>query len=425
LDSPDERRSELLRAAGVIVPLGLGAHAFFCPISIAATQIGLGVAAAGLVCAALAGWRPRRTPLDAPLLALALVALFSDVLSRHGPPPLAMATLWRSALGFWIVVQGLRLRPRLTPWLVVLAATGLALSSAVGLLQFRTGVDLVHALGLRAQPALVEAPGMEGRYGAMGFFISRLTFGHNATVLVSLLGGALAAGALPARLRWPMIAALLLGFAAILATFDRAAWLGLAAAALVIAALQRSGRAALLAAAGAAAAAVLLLPGVRARLATSFDLRGNADRVFIWSRAAEIIRDHPWLGIGFGNYPRVCGTYYDRVNPSFPMRTWAHNSELSMLAETGPLGLAALLWVAVAAVVALRRRFKEGYSLAMGGLAAGTALAVIAQVHDVFYDSKVMYALWLSLGVALGEAQPARREDGAGSRTTSGSARSP
>jgi O-antigen ligase len=389
------------QAAALLVPLGLFVHAFFCPISIAATQIGLGIAAAGLACAALEGWRPRRSPLDAPLLAFVAVAMLSDAVSPYGPPAIAFATLWRSALGFWIVYQGLSATPRLAPRLVLLAAAGLLLSSLVGLVQYRTGVDLVHLLRLREQPAWVDAPGAAGRYGAMGFFTSRLTFGHNATVLLSLLGGTLATGQVPERLRLPAIVAAAVAFAAILATFDRAAWLGLATAALVVAAAQRRNGRALVAGLALGAAAFLLLPQVRARFGTSFDVRGNADRVFVWSRAAEIIRDHPVRGIGFGNYPRVCGAYYDRVDPGFYMRTWAHNTELSMLAETGPVGLAVFLWLGVAAAAALWKRVRAGDGLAVGGAAAAVALAVIAQAHDVFYDTKVMYALWLALAVAL------------------------
>jgi O-antigen ligase len=241
----------------------------------------------------------------------------------------------------------------------------------------------------------------------MGFFTSRLTFGHNATVLLALLGGALATGELPVRLRGPALVAAAVAFAAILATFDRAAWLGLAAGALVVVAARRRSSRALFAGLVIGASAVALLPQVRARFASSFDLRGNADRVFVWSRAAEIIRDHPLVGIGFGNYPRVCGAYYDRVDPAFPMRTWAHNTELSLLAETGPLGLLALLWLVIAAAAALLPRVRAGDGLALGGAAAAIALAVIAQAHDVLYDTKVMYALWLALGVALAQREPA------------------
>jgi hypothetical protein len=83
------------------------------------------------------------------------------------------------------------------------------------------------------------------------------------------------------------------------------------------------------------------------------------------------------------------------------MRTWAHNAPLSLLAETGPLGLLALLWAAFRAVRALFGSLRAGEPIALGALAATVALAVIAQAHDVFYDTKVMYALWLGIGLAL------------------------
>jgi O-antigen ligase len=142
---------------------------------------------------------------------------------------------------------------------------------------------------------------------------------------------------------------------------------------------------------------------VRGRFATSFSAAANPDRMFIWSRATEIIADHPLRGVGFGNYQRVAGPYYDRVDPAFPMRTWAHNLELSTLAETGPLGLLAMLWIWIAAAIALLR---SGDSLATGALAALAAFLVITQTHDLFYDTKVMYALWFALGLALWRRSP-------------------
>src|SRR5437763_17109902 len=84
------------RAARALAFAGLLVHAAFCPISIAGTQIGLGIAAVGVATGIAAGFRPARTPLDVPLLALIAVCTASDLLSPYGPPPLAFATLWRS-----------------------------------------------------------------------------------------------------------------------------------------------------------------------------------------------------------------------------------------------------------------------------------------------------------------------------------------
>lgn len=379
-----------VRNARLAIRIGLLTHAFFAPVSIAGTQIGLAITGFGLCLAALRGWRPWRTPLDLPLAAFVAACVLSDVWSPFGPPDLGFATLWRSVAGVWIVAQALAVLPEDAGSVLSFEAAGLAAAAAVGILQYRTGFDLPHALGLRENVAWVEAPGVPGRYGAMGFFISRLTFGHNATLVVATLAGGLARF----RQRALPLAAIGLGLVAIGLTFDRAAYLGLFAAALVLIAVSAPRARPWLA--GALAAALLagaLHPGVRERFRSSFDASRNADRVFLWERAREIVLDHPLRGIGFGNYPRVCGQYYDRVDPGFPMRTWAHNTFISLYAETGPLGLAAFVWVLLAAGWAARRE--------PGALAAICAFVVIAQFHDVLYDTKVMYPLWLAIGLAL------------------------
>ncbi len=393
------------KAAVLLAYAGLAGHAFFVPISIAGMQIALGVAAAGVL---LSLPRPLRTPLDWPVGTFVLLAIVSDLVSAEGAPALANATLWRSALGFFVTAHALQLLPRNAPLRIgAFLCAGLALSSAVGLLQYRTGIDLVYSMHLRPWHALVEAPGVPGRFGAMGFFTSRLTFGHNATVLVAFLLGALAAGAVPARRIWVAAGAALLGLAAVAMTFDRAAYVALGAAAAVIAVVSapRVRRVLVL----PLAALVLLAAlngGVRHRFESAFSSGDNADRVFLWSQALLIIEDHPLRGVGFGNYPRICSRYYDRIDPAFKMRTWAHNLELSTLAETGPLGLAAMLWIFVAAGLALLRKRKT-FPPALGGLAALIALFVIAQAHDVVYDTKVMYALWLVLALSLSSAEEA------------------
>jgi hypothetical protein len=45
--------------------------------------------------------------------------------------------------------------------------------------------------------------------------------------------------------------------------------------------------------------------------------------------------------------------------------------------------------------------------MALGALAALAALLVVGQAHDVLYDTKVMYALWLALGLSLSPGTPA------------------
>jgi O-antigen ligase len=392
------------KTAAALALAGLAGHAFFLPVSIAGMQLGLAVAAAGVL---LAPPRPLRTPLDLPALGFVAIAILSDLLAPSGPPSLAAATLWRSVLGFIVVAHALRIVPSRTPrQLLVCLGAGLLCASVVGLLQYRTGIDLVHAIGLRPAPALVQAPGVEARFGAMGFFTSRLTFGHNATLVLATLAGALASGVGPAGFQIALAAMSLVGLAAVAVTFDRAAYLALAVAALVL--VVRSGRRRLAVALASVAALAALHPAVRARLSTAFSASANPDRFFIWARALEIIRDHPLHGVGFANYPLVLGPYYDRVDPHFFMRTWAHNLELSTLAEMGPVGLAALFWLLFAAA---RLALRSTSPFALGALAALAAWLTIAQFHDVLYDTKVMYALWFSLALMTSPGPPPARAE--------------
>ncbi len=79
---------------------------------------------------------------------------------------------------------------------------------------------------------------------------------------------------------------------------------------------------------------------------------------------------------------------------------------LSTLAETGPLGLLALLWLLLAA---LRMVLRSTSPFAAAGLAALAAWFTMAQVHDVLYDTKVMYALWFALAAAASPTPPPAR----------------
>src|SRR2546430_10515353 len=68
----------------------------------------------------------------------------------------------------------------------------------------------------------------------MGFFTSRLTFGHNVTLVLATLAGALVSGAVPAGFRIALGATVILGLAAVAVTFDRAAYLGVVVAMAVL-----------------------------------------------------------------------------------------------------------------------------------------------------------------------------------------------
>ena len=80
----------------------------------------------------------------------------------------------------------------------------------------------------------------------------------------------------------------------------------------------------------------------------SYAASGGDPRFAIWRTTPQMIAAHPFFGIGENQYPEVSvryGLYAEDLGGSYQH---AHNIPLTIAAETGLLGLAALVWVAVA-----------------------------------------------------------------------------
>ncbi len=208
--------------------------------------------------------------------------------------------------------------------------------------------------------------------------------------------------------------------AGLVMSWSRGAWIG-AAAALVLVFIVQSRRALLLAVAGTLLLAVVVLlnslnlipEAVAARFSglgdyiTIFDVRGVkvddsnfavVERMAHWQAAAEMFSDHPWLGVGIGNYAVVY--------PAYALPRWsdplghAHNYYLNVAAETGVVGLAAylLLWVAA---------FWQAWRAVRGspltrGLAAGLLGMIVAlSLHNGF-DNLFVHGMHVLVGIGLG-----------------------
>jgi putative inorganic carbon (HCO3(-)) transporter len=218
----------------------------------------------------------------------------------------------------------------------------------------------------------------------------------------------------------PWLAAGLLG-AALLASWSRGAWLGAAAAvaAMLLYLPRRRGLGVLLVLALVAAGWVALqsglLPGSVIGRLTDFsdyvqfqDVRGVditpanyavLERMAHWQAALSMVDQHPWLGVGLGNYEAA---YPDHalLNWPYPLGH-AHNIYLNLLAETGVLGLLAYLafWAAVIALTVrvIRHAAYPQRGLALGLLGAWVHLSVHHLVDKLYVNN-----IYLHLGALLG-----------------------
>lgn len=219
----------------------------------------------------------------------------------------------------------------------------------------------------------------------------------------------------------PLAACVLMMVLALVFSWSRGGWIGALAAVVVMAAALP--RRTWLGIGGVAVAITVLigantigmLPNViRARLTDFtqqvqvFDVRGVGindanyavlERLAHWQAAGEMIRYHPWTGVGFSNYELVY-SQYALMNWPIPLGH-AHNYYLNVTAELGIPGFLAylLLWGMVFWQTARAMRHPSNWvrGLAWGLLGAWTHLSV----HHLF-DNLYVNNTHLLIGALLG-----------------------
>jgi O-antigen ligase len=333
----------------------------------------LGICALVVYWAVSWGRTPRRdvrlSALDALLGFFAFWALFSTLFAPYYHPAEAASLLVVAYLSLY--------------WCLAYNPSFAGFSLALGAVRVQAAFQALLVLGA----------GIAGRDRPAGtFFNPNFLAGFLAVALLLVVGWLLFPEPGARRRRPPRVAlavgegALLL--AALLATGSRGGVLALMAGLLVLLVL-RSSRAA---AAGIAAAIVALLlipnPFVQ-RLQTLPQTDSFAfTRLAIWKSALSMMLDHPWLGIGLGQFEFVSTRY------AFPVTThWAkytrvaenaHSEYLQAGAELGIPGLLVALGVvallAQAAVRRLRALPRAAWGPIVTPLAAVVAIAAQAAV---------------------------------------------
>lgn len=325
-------------------------------------------------------------------LPLGVAALFAVAAACVGSPRqivivLCAGLVWNAALaGLQVALQG---------------PAGLRALGEFAIHPQQSGVSVVLADGVRwLRPyGLLPHPNILAGFLAVG--------------LLAALGLAFSPGRLAQRAGGGL---LLAGLWALLLTFSRAAWLGLAAGLIAILPLLWRRRplrwqipAALLGGASLAAAglfAALYWPFLANRAGVgddaSLELRSISDRAIFADFARQAITETPLIGAGIGNFPWKASQYL-RSTPYDLRGQPVHQVYLSAWAELGLVGLG-LLAVALGAGVeatlqAWRGSRRPERALLLGG---AIALAVIGLFDHYPWTLLQFQALWWGLLAAAG-----------------------
>lgn len=385
------------------LPLGAGA------LSLADLLIA-GVFVAWWMRLAVRRERPRPAPLLWLILPLGLALLFSSLAAASLEEAIPELIKWAEVIVvYFLGAQLLTPRHRLPFVILLLAAAGL--ESSVGLRQFffRLGPE-AYLLGgfLRAFGTFGQPNPYAGYLGlalplALALTLWAATAGWRRRRPLFYLRFVFFAGA-----------SILIG-AGLIASWSRGAWLGAVVAGLTVLALASTGGRLAMA---AGAAAIFLLwplvpPALTGRLAEIgayfgvWNARGVPvtdanfsvlERVAHWQVAWEMFADHPWLGVGVGNWAVVY--------PRYAFAPWsdplghAHNVLFHFAAEAGIIGALAFLcfWLGslVAALRSAHRSHGPDKAIAIGVF----GLLVHLSIHNQF-DNLFVQGMPLVIALAL------------------------
>lgn len=346
-------------------------------------------------------------------LALGLLLLWSSMsLLWAEDRGMVLADLWRwyAVALLMLVVATTVSDSRVLRLIVIAFVVGAVLTVSQGIL---TG-------GLTTSATAIETASegrLEGGQGDPNFLAAGL-------VPAMILALAAFTGLRGSPWRWWLLGALAilaLGLAASESRGGALAALAATIAAVIVFKNRRAETLAVLAVAvGVGAAWFSVSPSAWERV-TDFD-SGGSGRSELWEVAGRMVEANPVHGVALNNYPVVSADYVnqpgslDRLDLIVDRTQVVHNAYLQLLAETGLIGLALFLTVAL---VSLRGAWRAADRFHLRGdelsetLARGVVVAMVAlMAASVFISNGVDKRLWVLFGLGVALSVVASRSQG-------------
>jgi O-antigen ligase len=208
------------------------------------------------------------------------------------------------------------------------------------------------------------------------------------------------------RLSYGLLGSLVLLTAALVMTHTRGAWIGLVAGVALILGFRQ--KRFLLALPVVAVVIFLASPeAVRARIRSIIDPQDVTarERLYMWGSGLQILRDHPWTGVGIRGVKSVYPAY-KHPNAVRDQRGHLHNNLIQIAAERGLIGVACWLWIWVVfyrdtwtAVRRLSPGTPRAVALVVGSLAGITGFHVAGLFEYTFGDSEVIMLVYFLMAL--------------------------
>ena len=333
----------------------------------------------------------RLTPLDLPIALYLAVATFLFLVRS---PQLGIAVegvrVYIEYLLWFFVTSNLLLNKRQVRALVNLLVLIGALVAIHGVYQYIIGVAIPSTWLDSTESVRTRVFSIVGSPNVLGSFL----------VLVIPITVSQVLSARGRLLRYLYVLCLAPMVLSLLFTYSRGAWLAMAGA-LAIYGLLYNWRI-LLALAVAAYAAPKVIPGIASRigymLSPAYLLSSaRAGRVARWNVAINKVQDHPLVGEGFGRFGGAVAARH------IPSSNYVDNFYLKTAAESGILGIVALLWLLLNGIRCALNSYRRLTDTYLKGLAVGLISGLLGVllhngVENIFEVPMMAVYFWLLLG---------------------------
>jgi O-antigen ligase len=380
----------------------LVAFAVALPLGESPAEVALGVGLAAFVGRTVLGHRSSivpRSPLNGLLLVWAILAVCSIVNSVDLEASLHGCRKLLKHFGLFVLILDTLDNERSMRRLLTGCMAGLSLLVGDALWQAIAGRDLIYG-----QPPAWTIDAVERVTG---------TYHHPSSLSIYLVAFAplLVALAPTVRRRWRVVVWGLVGLTIVVVVLNRsrAGFLAFLGALGLVALWLRRWIPVALAAATAGLEAATLPPAVKAWAASMpslWDQLTQPDRPLIWHSAMEMVKAHPFLGVGVNTFVKAYPTYAVPGDPFGATGTgpYAHNQYLQLAAEVGVFELIVLLVLVVLVFRSVGRCLaaRETRPL-MACMAAGLGAGLAGYLFIGGFESSLFYAraggiFWLLVG---------------------------
>jgi O-antigen ligase len=153
---------------------------------------------------------------------------------------------------------------------------------------------------------------------------------------------------------------------------------------------------------------ICFIPSVFQRIKSITNMSGNVIRIKLWKTALMMIKEHPILGVGNGNYVTRYNEYIFKYKDlryysyrNFP----SHNSYLKVQSELGIIGIVSFLGVVITSLFRIRKLYsttedKFHRAFYMGVMASMIAFLFMNISDNLFFVPKATTYFWFLLATA-------------------------